>query len=240
MFETMQAEYQEQSILLASNIQNEFSHRAKRVDRSVKMAGFLVLRRTTMPSVLIETGFLSHPAERKFLLSKAGQNSLATAIYNAFNAYKKEIEQHSRFNLVTQNTKLELPENEIGNIENPEPPVPQVITTVTQKHTADTTAKPAAQNSNIRTIVADKNLYYLVQVMALKKKIKTTPENFRGETAVFSVTSTDFSRYFIGKFKTEREAEQERRRIIKKYPNAFIVAFRNNALISVKKAKEKE
>ncbi len=103
MFELVQDEYLEQSVMFASTIQDQFRERAKRTDRSVKQAGFLVLRHTTMPSVLVETGFLSHPGERNFLMSETGRDYLASAIFRAFRDYKKKIEEKSSFHLVTEN-----------------------------------------------------------------------------------------------------------------------------------------
>ncbi len=83
--------YMELSLLLAANIQDQFEHRAKRKSRGVQQAGFVVLWQTTMPSVLIETGFLTNPAEEKFLNSDYGQDLIASGIYRAFRDYKNEI-----------------------------------------------------------------------------------------------------------------------------------------------------
>ncbi len=85
--------FQEQSIDMAIKIQDQFRDRAKRVDRGVKQAGFLVLYRTTMPGILIETGFLSNPPEEQFLLSDQGQDYIASAIYRAFREFKNEYEK---------------------------------------------------------------------------------------------------------------------------------------------------
>jgi N-acetylmuramoyl-L-alanine amidase len=87
IFEFMQNKHMEQSISLASEIQKAFKT-AKRTDRGVKQAGLLVLRKTSMPSVLIELGFITNPAEERFLKSAEGQNKLAKAIYDAFVVYK--------------------------------------------------------------------------------------------------------------------------------------------------------
>lgn len=81
-----------QSILLAQYIEDEFINRLKRHSRGVKQAGFLVLRNTTMPSVLVETGFLSHDEEEEFLRDKKNQEAVADALLNAFKLYKSEIE----------------------------------------------------------------------------------------------------------------------------------------------------
>ena len=101
MFELVQDEYLEQSAMLASAIQDQFRERVQRVDRSVKQAGFLVLRQITMPGILVEAGFLSHPAERTFLQSETGRDYLASAMFRAFRDYKKKIEAKSSFHLVT-------------------------------------------------------------------------------------------------------------------------------------------
>jgi N-acetylmuramoyl-L-alanine amidase len=87
----------EQSLEFASYIQNQFRERAKRKDRGVKQAGFLVLWQTTMPSVLVETGFLSSSEEEKFLASDMGQDYIASAIYRAFRDYKNDVEKNSVF-----------------------------------------------------------------------------------------------------------------------------------------------
>jgi N-acetylmuramoyl-L-alanine amidase len=95
MFSLTQKVFQEQSIELASLIQKEFRERVNRNDRDVKQAGFWVLFTTTMPSVLVETGFITNPAEEKFLNSSQGQDYLASAIYRACKQYINEIESKS-------------------------------------------------------------------------------------------------------------------------------------------------
>ncbi len=87
-----QNSYLEQSISLANKIENNIKNDAGRKSRGVKQAGFLVLRKTTMPSVLVESGFLSNPAEDRFLNTEYGQQQIAKAIFNAFSEYKNEVE----------------------------------------------------------------------------------------------------------------------------------------------------
>ena len=82
-----QSAYLDQSILFAGLLENNFALKSKRHSRGVKQAGFLVLRNTTMPSVLIETGFLSNPGEEQFLFSHAGQESISESIKIAFDEY---------------------------------------------------------------------------------------------------------------------------------------------------------
>lgn len=92
MLSMFQNAYLEQSILFAESIENQLKHRAGLKSRGVKQAGFVVLKETTMPSVLIETGFLSNAREERFLMSAKGQNLVAGAILDAFTEYKTKIE----------------------------------------------------------------------------------------------------------------------------------------------------
>lgn len=92
MLSMYQNAYLEQSIELASLIEGQFKKRAKRISRGVKQAGFVVLRETTMPSVLIEAGFLTHLNEEKFLKTSHGQDLIASGIFRAFRDYKNAYE----------------------------------------------------------------------------------------------------------------------------------------------------
>ncbi len=97
IFSLLQNTYLDQSLNFASYVQDKFEKEAKRHNRGVKQAGFLVLWRTSMPSILIETGFISNPEEEKFLISEAGQDWIAKSIYKAFMNYKDYIESKSHF-----------------------------------------------------------------------------------------------------------------------------------------------
>jgi N-acetylmuramoyl-L-alanine amidase len=100
IFSLMQNIHLGQSLTFASYVQSQFRERVSRIDRGVKQDIFLVLWRTTMPSVLIETGFITNPTEEKYLMSEDGQTYLASAIYRAFKEYKLDIESKSLFNSV--------------------------------------------------------------------------------------------------------------------------------------------
>lgn len=95
MFTLMQNIYQEQSTNLASKIQTQFAEKINRSDRGVKQEAFWVLFMTTMPSVLTELGFITNPAEERFMSSVQGQDYLASAIYRACKDYITEIESKS-------------------------------------------------------------------------------------------------------------------------------------------------
>lgn len=212
MFEMVQDEYLHQSVELAAAIQDEFKIHAQRLDRSVKQAGFLVLRRTTMPSVLVEAGFISNSAERSFMVSESGKISLATSIFNAFKTYKKKIENRSNFHLVTEELQLEEPETkELHNM------------------SVEENVQPNIKN----------DIFFSVQVAALNRQINTNSENFRGETKIFKLNSGKVYRYFSGKFDNYENAVKEKHRLKTKFNDAFVVAIENGKLISVKKAMRK-
>ena len=106
----MQEEYLDQSIVAASYIQNSFVNRLKRRNRTVKQAGFIVLKYTYMPSVLVETGFLTNNSEGAYLNSGRGQNEMADAIASAVLEYKNDFFQ----NLSTINLNDDLTQSRIS------------------------------------------------------------------------------------------------------------------------------
>lgn len=201
MFEMIQDEYLEQSVMLASVIQDQFREVAKRYDRSVKQAGFLVLRETTMPSVLVEAGFLSHQAERNYLLSDKGRSTLASSVFNAFKEYKRRIEEKSSFNLV------------VVNEENP-----VIVETATER---------------------ELNTFFSVQIAASRKSLDTKASNFKGESNIFKINAGKTYKYYSGRFKSYDEALAEKQRLKNKFKDAFIVAFEDDKLVSVKKIQGK-
>jgi N-acetylmuramoyl-L-alanine amidase len=100
MFSLMQNVFLEQSTDLAAKIQHQFNTRVERNDRGVKQAGFWVLYNTTMPAVLIETGFITNPSEEEYLNSELGQDYLASAIFRACRDYMNEIDIKSEITTV--------------------------------------------------------------------------------------------------------------------------------------------
>jgi len=92
LFTLSQSAYQESSLRFAQKIEEQFKGKVGRYSRGVKQAGFWVLWRTAMPSVLIETGFLSNAKEENFLASDQGQDLVAAGIFRAFKEYKTEME----------------------------------------------------------------------------------------------------------------------------------------------------
>ncbi len=225
MFANAQSEYFDQSVMFASEIQSQFRN-IGRVDRSVKQAGFLVLRQAAMPSVLIEAGFISHPDERNYLVSNNGKAVLSDAIFKAFESYKRKIENKSSFAV-----KSESNENQA-----------QVKAQAQEKSEIEVTSET---DSNVGAPVSQKSvqkkadIYFTVQIAASTKKLETVASNFKGLKNVFLIRNGNTYRYYAGKFDSVNDANRHHQNIKSKFPDAFVVAIENNQVISVKKALEK-
>lgn len=201
MFTLMQNIFKEQSTQLASGVQNQFRTRAGRIDRGVKQAGLLVLYMTSMPSILVETGFITNPDEEKYLMSKDGQEYIASAIFRAARDYISEIDKKSV-------------------IRSSADPVQQVR--------EDTVIESDAP--------AEAGLRFMVQITtsAYRKEIKA--ENFRGIADVTEFRSDDRFRYAAGNFVNYNDAVEYRKQILGLYPDAFIIAVRENKIIPLQEA----
>jgi N-acetylmuramoyl-L-alanine amidase len=93
LFSNYQSAFIENSLVFAQSVENQFKSRVGRKSRGVRQAGFLVLWKTTMPGALVEIGYLTNPAEEKYLVSQQGQSFIASGIYRAFKEYKKAMEE---------------------------------------------------------------------------------------------------------------------------------------------------
>ena len=94
MLANYQSAFLSSSVRFAGHVERQFKSLSQRKSRGVKQAGFLVLWRTNMPSVLVETGFLSNPTEEAYLNSSKGQDEVAEAVYSAFKQYRKDMERY--------------------------------------------------------------------------------------------------------------------------------------------------
>lgn len=96
IFEYMQSEFVKESIHMAQYVQNNLSSTANRQDRGVRQAGFLVLSATSMPSILVELGYISNTEEAKYLASANGQKKLSNCISSAFDNYYADINKQKK------------------------------------------------------------------------------------------------------------------------------------------------
>ncbi len=85
--------YQANSLRMAKNVENQFKNRLLRHSRGVKQSGFVVLWKTSMPSILVETGFLTNRSEEDYLQGERGKSQVASALYRAFRDYKENLEK---------------------------------------------------------------------------------------------------------------------------------------------------
>jgi N-acetylmuramoyl-L-alanine amidase len=100
MFELIQDNYLEQSLSFARMVQSIFRNHAGRSNRDVRQAGFLVLRETAMPSVLIETGYLSNKEEAAYLMTVEGRETIASAIYKSIKDYKSKFDTRLNYAVI--------------------------------------------------------------------------------------------------------------------------------------------
>ena len=111
----MQETYLDQSIQAANTIQQSFVRNLKRKNRTVKQAGFLVLRNTYMPSVLVELGFLTNKIEGAYLNSKKGQNEMSEAIAKAIVSYKNLLQSDLQEDVLFEELSTNKEENSLGS-----------------------------------------------------------------------------------------------------------------------------
>jgi N-acetylmuramoyl-L-alanine amidase len=149
MFEFMQDKYIDRSVQFASTIQKQFHSFCNRSDRGVRQAGFWVLHRSACPSVLVEVGFISNPAEERYLSSEQGQTEMATAIFNAFVEYKRDHDkksgrQISSVSKIESSIKKEDFPKQSGNPETKNAGKPELMVAQSQLQTSNS-ATPQSQ-----------------------------------------------------------------------------------------------
>ncbi len=227
VFSLYQNAFLEQSVAFASLVQNGIIARAKRFNRGVKQAGFLVLYKTTMPGILIETGFISNENERKYLSSDAGQKAIATGIYDAFLKYKCSIDgviiEQTDVAADADSLALTDPADGSGEKNNALPVVNNKEQPLSDNHL-----------ENIKP-----ELYYSVQIFVSSLEKDNDDPVFDGLDDVHVYTQNNVYKYLAGHYKTLREASDSCQRIRKLsvYTDAFVVAFYKGNRISTDEAK---
>ena len=209
-----QGAFCDNSLAFAEMIQGKFRDEVGRKDRSVQQAGFLVLWKTAMPSVLIETGFITNEEEEKWLNNSDNQAELAYAIYRAFLNYKKYIESRSNGGITPNQTQQTAQKVEPAPTPNPTPTKP-----ATNNNTKPTPAPQTEQATHI---------YYSIQLGAGKDKLILTPDNFNGLKDVFYIEEDGLFKYYYGKTSTYKEITLLLPEVKSKYPSAYVVARDNN------------
>ena len=218
IFEFMQDKYMEQSVHLASLVQKQFKNTCKRIDRGVHQAGFLVLKASAMPSILVELGFISTPAEEKFLNTESGTSSLANGIYKAFLTYKRE--QEVRYN---------------GSSKHAEPSRPTPKKAPAQSNPTPT-KKPTKTNNASTSKKENGNLIFKVQFLTSSKPLAKNSKQLKGLTNVDYYKEGGVYKYTCGASTDYNKVLKTRRSISGKFKDAFIVAFKNGKKVNINTA----
>ena len=239
-----QKEYLNQSLQLAANVQEQFSKRVGRKDRGVQQAGFLVLWKTAMPSILIELGFISNASEERFLASADGQAYMASAIYRAFRDFKASFEGE---NLVTKEQPAPQPEvapiAEVKPEPKPEPetkPQPEQKPEPQPQETPITEIQPKPQETIPTEPVAEspkEKVSFKVQFATRDTQIPVTDKAFSKVSEVDVYFYNGAFRYTSGDFRTKQEAINRQAEVRKAgFSDAFVVAFINGERCTIKEA----
>ena len=183
-------------------MKKKFKHKLLLFGRGVKQAGFLVLYKTAMPGVLIETGFISNSKDEKFLLSEKGQNQVALAIFKALHEYKSKVERR------------EIPLNNLV-----EKPVAVVEEPVGKE-------EPATVNTTGNPPLQDDKVWYRVQFASSEVDKSVDSPEFRDLPEVKKYFQNGLYKFTSGNFASFKEASVFRTEINRKcFKDAFVVPF---------------
>jgi len=197
MFQFLQNKFVEQSIDFASLVQNELKACVSWKDRGVKQAEYLVLRKSSMPRVLVELDFISNREAENFLISDAGQKRYARAISNAFTQYKTN---YDRKNGITP-----ISERENRN----------------SREVVETTKK-----TNPPKEVKSKGIVHKVQILSTSNKLSNNSPHLKGYKADYYVENNLY-KYTYGESTDWSEISKIRQTLLKDFKDAFIVSFEN-------------
>ena len=242
MFEFMKDQYMDRSITCADFIQKKMINASKRNDRGVRQAGFLVLRATAMPSVLIELGFISNKEEEKYLNNNENQVKIATAIFNGIKEYKHELDKKSgksnseelevkeelgvrseelKKEEVKEDAKVEIKKEEIENkeVEKKDIEVKEEIT----------------PNSSLLTPNSEYEYEFFIQYLVSKNNYNADNAVFKGHTPTKILNENNLYKYLIGPYDVNT-VFNKRNEITKDFPDAFIVAYKQGQKVSTPEA----
>ena len=268
MFEFIQDHNMAQSVELAKFVQRRTCAAAGRQNKGVKQAGFLVLRETSMPSCLIELGFISTSDEEQFLHSANGVSQMAQGIYLAFLDYKrkyapgttvpykaeqqqqdidipsvvpeqtveqpKESKREKRRREKAEQEAREAAEKAVAQAEKPDTVVQPVATVQ-----PTTTVQPVAEQPvALLQPVADERPVFKVQLVVTSGKQGSTSPHLKGEKDVDYYVEGGLYKYTKGASTDYNEILQLRKQLLAKFPQCFIIAFKNGQKMDVRKAIE--
>ena len=227
IFEFMTNTFMEQSLQFASFVQSDFRNVAKRVDRGVRQAGFLVLRKTSAPSVLIELGFINNQSEAQFLSTKSGQQSMATAIYSGFRKYKRDFDK-KQGKLVVGSTEVE--DISFDDVE-------EETITVKNDQNEDRISQVSV-SEKVRNNTASSNkkiekdqIEYRVQFLVSPRKLSGNSPALKGLSPVSFYKDGSVYRYTYGSTTNFNEITKIQNQVRLKFKDAFVIRMKNGKRI---------
>nr|WP_294430126.1 N-acetylmuramoyl-L-alanine amidase [Prevotella sp.] len=212
IFEFIQGKNMERSVDLARMIQRSVCDGANRPDKGVHQAGFLVLRETSMPGCLIELGFITTPDEERLLNNDSRVDDIARGIYEAFAKYKNKYDR-------SVSVPYRAKDSEEVNI-------PKIVPD----------QEPAPKTRAVtRTEVADAPIFKL-QIFVGSRNLRKGDAHFKGETDYDSFQEGNLVKYTLGASTNYNEIYRLRKEKLDKFPEAFIIAFKNGQRYDVNQA----
>ena len=230
IFEFMQDNNMHKSVELAKYVQRSVCSTATRPDKGVKQAGFLVLRETSMPSCLIELGFISTPSDEQLLNDDKRIDDIARGIYQAFAQYKNKYD-----NNITIPYKAEDIEPMVVSQSNFKPTVTQQEPPTEKKPEAKPEPKqenkPESKQDKVKDIPVFK-----VQIFAVDGKLKSSDPRFKGHKDTDFYKEGGLVKYTIGESTDYNEINRLRKELNNTFPGCFVIAFRNGNKMNINEA----
>lgn len=229
MFEFMQDKNMAQSVELARYVQRRVCASASRQDKGVKQAGFLVLRETSMPSCLIELGFITTSDEEQFLNSSDGIDRLGFGIYQAFLDYKRKYD--SGFTVPYQ-AESQQDINIPSVVPQEEKPEKVAAPVKAQQEPQAPVAKPETETDKASQ---ESSLIFKVQILASSSRQRISKSKLNGQKSE-CYEEGGFYKYTVGASEDYDEMVKIRESLVENFPEAFIIAFKNGQRVDTRAA----
>lgn len=226
IFEFIQGKNMERSVDLARMIQRSVCDDGCRPDKGVHQAGFLVLRETSMPGCLIELGFITTPDEERLLNDNAKVDDIAKGIYEAFAKYKNKYDR-----------SVSVPYRAADRQEST---LPKIVPDSYKDAPAAKKSTPAANKSEPvakKAAPAPKDApVFKLQIFVSSRNLRKGDAHFKGETEYDSFQEGNLVKYTLGSSTNYNEIYRLRKEKMEKFPEAFIIAFKNGEKYDVNQA----
>lgn len=240
IFEFIQGKNMERSVDLARMIQRSVCDGGCRPDKGVHQAGFLVLRETSMPSCLIELGFITTPDEERLLNDNAKVDDIAKGIYEAFAKYKNKYDRsvsvpYRAANRQESTLPKIVPDSYKEEAENRRVKKQEPVRRTRASKTDDSDRKADTVASQSRNAPKDAPVFKL-QIFVGNRNLRKGDAHFKGETEFDSFQEGNLVKYTLGASTNYNEIYRLRKEKMEKFPEAFIIAFKNGEKYDVNQA----